>query len=340
VKKKSLWAAAAVLCALLAMTEFASEPGRASEGRSPFAADIPTGPLTVMTYNVHGLPFPIARSRGPELAEIGARFADLRRAGKQPHVVVLQEAFTADAKAIARLGGYRFVAAGPDEGAAADPARPSISPAFDRASSVLKGEGVGKWEDSGLMVLSDYPILKTKRMAFPQDACAGYDCLAAKGAMLAWIAVPGFSLPVVIGDTHLSSRGATGVSVERANEAYAWQISAVRRFVRDNVTPATSIVFGGDFNVGDDPVRIADTSAQGGVVPYANEATEVFAHQSGSSPGDPDFAAVARRAKDKQYYRSGSGLRLKLVDLKVPFGKAQGGRELSDHFGYIASYSL
>ena len=44
---------------------------------------------------------------------------------------------------------------------------------------------------SGLQILSDYPILRVRRMAFPAFACAGYDCLANKGALLVTVRLPG-----------------------------------------------------------------------------------------------------------------------------------------------------
>ena len=41
------------------------------------------------------------------------------------------------------------------------------------------------------MLLSDFPIESVRRAAFPADACAGFDCLAAKGAMLVTVSIPG-----------------------------------------------------------------------------------------------------------------------------------------------------
>src|SRR6478735_10191093 len=57
-------------------------------------------PLSILTYNVHGLPWPIASNRSKSLRRIADRLAALRRMGLQPSIVVLQEAFTTDAKDI------------------------------------------------------------------------------------------------------------------------------------------------------------------------------------------------------------------------------------------------
>ena len=45
--------------------------------------------LSVMTYNVNGLPWPIALGRDAALGRIADRLAGMRRAGRQPHIVLL-----------------------------------------------------------------------------------------------------------------------------------------------------------------------------------------------------------------------------------------------------------
>lgn len=332
---RPIFAAALVALAAaipLARPSAAIEPIRSSGIRAP------AGKLTVMTYNVEGLPWPVAGNRTPELKAIGELLGQLRQRAMQPHVVLLQEAFVAEAKQIAVLAGYRYTAVGPQPGDVTLAAGPAIDADFDRAASRLKGEGDGKWSDSGLVVLSDYPIVATRRMAFPADACAGYDCLATKGVLLAWIRVPGVAAPVAIGDTHLNSRRASGVGPDRSDRAYAWQVDAVRSFIARNVSPGTPLVVGGDFNIGHQPWRVALARAGRGVVPGAAEATEVFARNSPAAQRNPDLAAVMARGKDKQYYRPARGGQLRLLDLGIPFGMEEGGNTLSDHLGFVASY--
>lgn len=299
----------------------------------------PANELSVMTYNVEGLPFPAAYGRAGKLAEIGERLGELRGAGRQPHVVLLQEAFIPQAKAIAKAAGYTHVALGPQI-TDASTASTLADHAFNAQASWVNGEDLGKWVDSGLVILSDYPIVQTRRMAFPADMCAGFDCLAAKGVLLAWVKIPGHDLPIAIADTHLNSRSASGVAVERANAAYLRQITAVRRFIRANVPSGTDIIFGGDFNIGHDKERIAAEAADGGIVHGANEATLAASAINASSMAQQDRAAILTRAKDKQYFRAGTDSRLTLHGLEVPFGIGNGGNELSDHLGYVAYYRL
>jgi endonuclease/exonuclease/phosphatase family metal-dependent hydrolase len=323
------WIAAATFLSLFAANLSGKLP--AAEANADGAQLTDPGTLSVMTYNVKGLPFPAAFDRTEALQEIGLRLARLRKEGRQPHVVLLQEAFSAEAKAIGRLAGYRHIALGPQP---ADVGAADVMPAaFHENASWLRGETQGKWIDSGLVILSDYSILKTSKHAFSRDACAGFDCLSSKGVLLAWLSVPGRSDPVVIGNTHLNSRKATGVRFARANSAFAIQLRELRQFVAQTVAETSDIVVGGDFNIGNDADRIRAVESEKAMFFGTEEATDAYRGKI-----DPDLDAVRLRSKDKQYFRSGPDGGLLLRSLSVPFGKRNGGAGLSDHLGYIAEY--
>jgi hypothetical protein len=147
--------------------------------------------VSVMTYNVHGLPWPFASGRDAAFERIEGRLRALRHHNAQPHVVVLQEAFTQGAKAIGTKSGYRYIVNGPSRDSIGNQQAEATDLTFNNAASFFKGETSGKWLDSGLQILSDYPIVSVKRQAFPAFACAGFDCLANKGILLVTIAVPG-----------------------------------------------------------------------------------------------------------------------------------------------------
>lgn len=299
-----------------------------------------TDRLSVMTYNVEGLPFPIALNRTGALQQIGLRLAGLRRQGRQPHVVLLQEAFTPEAKEIAALSGYRFIAVGPGVTRSNASSASAMSDSYRAGTNWRKGEGVGKWVDSGLLVLSDFPIVATSSMTFADDACAGYDCLASKGVLLTWIKVPGQHDPIAIADTHMNSRHATGVSSARADAAFAEQLREARRFLAAQIPQGASAVFGGDFNIGHVSQRIAGVGATPPLLGTTAEATAQIRSASPVSSVDQDFRDIVKRAKDKQFYRAGAGKTLGLKTVEVPFGISGGGYDLSDHLGYTASYAL
>lgn len=316
------------------------------------AADVPTGwplqapavahtgaELQVLTYNVHGLPWPVVSSRSAQLAAIGQRLAALHRVGRAPQVAVLQEAFTADARAIARASGYRYAAYGPgDDGAFAAPLPPGAQPtALDRGAHWWKGEGVGKWEDSGLILLSDYPIQNIRRMTYSSQACAGYDCLAAKGAMLARLRLPN-GKAVDVATTHLNSRKASGVEFDRANRAWLVQTEELRAFIAAHRDPSVPLVLGGDFNVGHDLVReLGMADLAGSLGRSTGDGLRDLARAGIALPHDA--AVELAHAKDWQLTLNASAVLLAPQSAWVPFGAAPGG-SLSDHYGYVVRYAL
>ena len=87
--------------------------------------------INVLTYNVAGLPWPIACgkksrqtdasgsripiacNRAEAIAVIGDMFKTLRQQGKEPDIVFLQEAFIAASEEIVQRGGYTNWVTGP-----------------------------------------------------------------------------------------------------------------------------------------------------------------------------------------------------------------------------------
>ena len=128
----------------------------------PAVAQEPTE-LSVLTYNIEGLPWPARSGRGGDLSRIADQLRVLRAEGRQPHVVLFEEAFSHKARSIAQRAGYRYVADGPSASDAG--ARPS-SPAdraFKAAARFFSGEKWGKLRGSGLRIASDFPILDVRR---------------------------------------------------------------------------------------------------------------------------------------------------------------------------------
>lgn len=311
---------------------------------TPAGATQPAATLSIMTYNVHGLPWPLATGRDADFARIAARLRSMRRAGNQPHVVALQEAFTRSAKAIGAESGYPYVVDGPT---ALEINRAAPSPAdgrFAADASWFKGERSGKLVDSGLVLLSDYPVVGIRRMAFPSYACAGFDCLANKGVLLVKLEMPGSATPIIVATAHFNSRHSSGVPDERSNHAYQLQLAAAGRFLAGAPWHADPIVFAGDFNVGKSsprqrllasamtdwwkdtrvgPMRDAMHSCHGDLARFPKSAEESFL-----------------RSKDWQIFASTPLASLNADRISVPFGRERDGGMLSDHFGYTAFYRM
>jgi endonuclease/exonuclease/phosphatase family metal-dependent hydrolase len=185
---------------------------------APTGLSTPGNDISILAYNVEGLPWPIATGRPSAIAQIERRLRELRAIGKQPQVLMLEEAFTPRAQAIGAHSGYRTIVLG--------------SPAAS-----LFG--------SGLEIATDLPILDVKRLSYPD--CAGLDCLARKGVMLVTVALPD-GIKLQIAATHLNAHKASGSDDRDANRAYYDQVDALSRFIAANRNPALPLVVAGDFN--------------------------------------------------------------------------------------------
>lgn len=310
----------------------------------------PTSPpagLSIMAYNVKGLPWPLAADRTDDFARIEERLLAMRARGTQPHVIILQEAFTAQARAIARHSGYRYVVAGPSRDLQS-PVRPGPSDrAFIEGASFFKGERSGKQVSSGLILASDYPILSVRREAFPAFACAGYDCLANKGILMATLAVPGSPSPVSIVTTHMNSKKASGVSQERSLHAYRRQVEAIDAFLARYRDPNLPVILAGDFNASSAERRTylsAHSAANWTTkrrLPIDNALRHCLAPDAPCGRAIPDIAAtVFRKGRDLQFFSPGYRASIQAIAMAVPFGRERDGTMLSDHVGYGVTYRL
>ncbi|CAN5246647.1 hypothetical protein BH10PSE12_BH10PSE12_04410 [soil metagenome] len=301
--------------------------------------------LSAMTYNIRGLPWPIAMGRTQALAAIADRLANMRRAGVQPHIVLLQEAFTPEAAQIAARAGYAHVVAGPDAGQPSTMMAGGDDIAFLADARWDRGERMGKQLGSGLLILSDYSVIAIDRLAFPDFACAGFDCLANKGVLIAHLAVPGSPLPVSIVNTHLNARKAAGVPVIRTQHAFARQVDLMARFIADHVPEGQPMILGGDMNIGKDAQRAQAFFARFAraglsfVTPRLAGAHRALAEAACADEGARrDLMRASQHAKDWLFARDARHAPMPLAAAHVPFGTEPDGIALSDHVGYVIDY--
>lgn len=328
----------AALGALALAVTVADGSAGARPSLPPATAPAPfDGSISVLTYNVHGLPWPFATGRPAAFARIAARLAAMRAEGDAPQVVVLQEAFTDAAAAIGPEAGYRYVVRGPAAGQRGADPDGAPDAAFLARASWRHGETEGPLLGSGLVILSDYPVIATATAAYPRDACAGYDCLANKGAVLARIAVPGLPAPLDVVTTHLNCRERTGVAVGRADVAYQRELTALRAFIFRAHDPRLPLIVAGDFNVGAATPReamVAATIADLGARP----ALATLAADPALLTADARFSW--RKNKDLQLAVSTLQAPLSPIAVATPFGHEADGSMLSDHVGYVVRYRI
>lgn len=322
----------AVLAGIVLVTGMVEPfPVQAVRVSTPHAAPA-AGPITLLSYNVEGLPWPLTHGRTAAAAAIAAELRALHARGTGPQVVAVQEAFGDAQKAIGAAAGYRYTVYGP----AADAARAAPTTAADvdfvAHASLWHGETESAREDSGLAIFSDYPVVWAKRIAFPHYACAGYDCLAAKGMLAVALRVPGQATPVVVVDTHLNARAASGVSDARSLYAYRRQVDALRVFIADQQRSGAGVMLAGDFNVGNDPERQLYLHA----ALVGADGLRLAGSENACGGTCRTLAPVATltRAKTIVAYR---GALAPAGPARV-FGTAVDGEQLSDHIGVLRTF--
>lgn len=286
--------------------------------------------LSVLTYNIRGLPWPIATGRGNALREIGRELAALRRAGRQPDVVLIQEGFRDEVATLFAESGYKYWAQGPGR---AD--RTAFDGAILGARDLFRGEGVGKLMGGGLHVLSDAPIVDVRRAAY--NNCAGFDCLANKGAMLVRLAPAGLPTTIDVVNTHMNARKASAAPRSRTLPAHNGQVRELSAFLHAHREPGTPLVVGGDFNIRNSPTRYYFDALER---PYT--VVSEFCSQPESGCGDGSADATSEpwlRTQDLQAFSPGA-LRVRPIRSETLFGAEDPKRRLSDHDGYLVRYQL
>lgn len=309
------------------MLELLAPPPPAVEARSI--------DLTVLTYNVEGLPWPVRAGRGRKLKAIGRQLAQLRAEGRAPDVVLLQEGFVKDAADLIAISGYPYVAKGPDKSQRDGNVLGKDRLRFRRIKYPQRGEGMGKWRGSGLYILSNHPIVTQTSHAY--RFCAGLDCLANKGVMMVGVQPPGAPTIVQVANTHMNAKGAARVPRRRTQTAHHLQADELKRFLlKTRITDAPLIV-GGDFNVKHSAVRydyvLGDypfvvTSQYCKLNPGACEAKMSF---DGDAPwlDTQDLLGAA----------DGAGVTVRPVQVEALFDGLEG-PVLSDHDAYQVRFRL
>jgi endonuclease/exonuclease/phosphatase family metal-dependent hydrolase len=291
--------------------------------------------LTVLTYNVRGMPWPAAKRRKSALKAIGRELGEMRKAGRAPDIVLIQEGFE-NVDELVSLSGYRYAVSGPKRGDRSDAEKPAGAEGYKKVRYLTAGEGWGKLTSAGLHVLSDFPITGVQTQ--PYRYCAGWDCLANKGVMLAHIEVPGLPAGVDVVNTHMNSRGAAKVPRERTLQAHHLQMEELTAFIRRNRRPGVPLLVGGDFNVRHAPDRY-DYQASARPFTVVSEYCKL---------GDNDCLAGPRgvavkpwlESQDLQAFAAGEAVAIRPIKVGNMFDGRTEGDRLSDHDGYQVRYQL
>lgn len=294
--------------------------------------------LSVLIYNVAGLPWPVRWGRGWALDRIGDDLRRLQLEGRAPDLLLLQEAFTSQAGHIGIRGLYPNWVRGPKAGDDLTIETPLQNPEFMAGRRFWKGEGIGKLVSSGLYIYSNYPIQAVEMTPFGRNSCAGYDCLANKGVMMATIAIPGVPEPIQVMNTHLNARGASRVPIDRTHKAHARQLDEIHIFLGRHLRPDWPFIYGGDFNTRGSDLRYArkTMNVPGTVVRYYCTVITTDCDVRMSWDGDAPWLDT----QDLQGFADGVGVHVRPVRVEAMFDVPFDGEKLSDHDGYLVTYEL
>lgn len=290
--------------------------------------------LSVLTYNIEGLGWPARTGRSKQLAQIGQTLRELRERDEAPDIVMFQEMFSGSAKKAVLASGYPAIETGPRR------TTRTYQPTLDKLPGKAKakrGEFGLHLTGSGIAIASRYPIIHVERHAYGRRACAGLDCLANKGIMLARIAMPGLPAPIDLYNTHMNSRGASKAPAPRNLAAHDRQALAASRFIAETEDRDAPQILGGDFNMR-----------------HSEERWENFSHYHPLDLVHETCAASAAKCEvlmswdgdepwmdtqDLQFYASGAKVAIRPIRVEAMFDGTRGER-LSDHDGFLVTYEL
>lgn len=295
--------------------------------------------ISVLIYNVAGLPWPIRANRREPLKKIGEVLGHMRAAGTEPDIVLLQEAFTMKSQPILELGGYPNIVGGPSRGAKSAKLGKEEAPDFVKGRQFWKGERAGKWLNAGLAIMSNFPIEEKFTRPFRRRACAGFDCMANKGMLLVAIAIPGVPEPIEIFTTHMNSKTASGVAPERSSAAHKFQTDEIRNYLFGELNDDFRAgIVGGDFNTRGDR-ELMEYLTQGVYNPIVRFYCTQIDHLCDirmSFDGDEPWMDT----QDLQAFFPGSRIKIRPIAVEALFDEPIDGQMLSDHDGYLVEYRL
>lgn len=291
--------------------------------------------LSVLTYNIEGLAWPARSGRKSDLRLIAQHLASLRAADKAPDIVMFQEVFSGRAKRAALNTGYPVIVHGPTR---TTPRPASFEQKLPGQRSIRRGELGIRLTGSGLVIASVYPVDLTETQAYGRRSCAGIDCLANKGIMLARISIPGVPTPVDLYDTHMNSREASKAPPARNREAHARQSVEASAFINNSHDDRFPIVFGGDFNMRHSQPRWDNFTRYQPMelVHRACMAQKSSCDVQMSWDGDAPWVDT----QDLQFFQSGDRVRIEPIRVEALFDGGKNGPVLSDHDGFMVTYRL
>lgn len=276
-------------------------------------------PLSLITYNVWGLPWPLTVRK--------ERFDYLSRAmidaatSEKVAVIQFQETFAKPAREMVEsLWPTPFLAWGPGS-------------KFPKTSS-------------GLASAFSWKVITSFAKTF--SACKGTDCLSRKGAVFTRVEIPQ-SQPqdqhdIWFVNTHLNSAGDDSLRQKQLTQVFKWMEDA-------SIGKDATVILTGDFNyLAESSVHSWIVKTQGFTDAWDENALRYITRGVFPPPAatfDPFNNPNAARSEkipqrlDYVYYRSGSRVRLKMQDIRIDMtDRVLEDAQLSDHYALQADFQI
>ena len=261
--------------------------------------------IKILSYNVKGLPALINPDWDQNrFGDIGSILGAHRDAGLAPDIVLLQEAFSNRTPELAQNSRYPFNVVGPS------------------SSKII---------NSGLSILSEFPIEFHQTLLYGDLDCGTWDCFASKGAEIVRLQLPGVPFLLTIANTHVQS--------DRDQEAARGaQLHDFAVFLASLVNRDLGLLAGGDFNTTpsqktyQDFVRATNMKDSGELCLTANSGCSLL--------GTTTRKTAVDRSLDHIFVANGHKVTMKPISVERTFTKPYKGRMLSDHAGYEAVFEI
>lgn len=319
---------------LVGFSSFLSAADKNAVAVAVETVNLPQTVLRVLSYNIQALPPPIKSGKEPLFVRISELLRERRAQGNHPHVVLLQEAFDSKSNVIVETSGYKYVLKGPGRKKPAKLGEAHWVPKTRKA--YVSFTDPQKFMGSGLVILSDYPILAGMHKAFNSDECAGLDCLANKSIQMARIEVPGVKQPVDVVNSHFNSHRSAAAPRQITLKMHHKQTDKLHWFL-GKVGQGNPMIVAGDFNT-----KQADRYAYFDKILGLFDAAKICLSSADDCriPATTETDAILYNTNDKHFYVGTSQVSVQPSFIERNFDEKLHGRELSDHLGYEVHYML
>lgn len=294
--------------------------------------------LRILSYNVNDLPELFGGSSSPRLDHIGHDLARRRAEGTAPDVVMLQEAFTQRSERLVKLSGYPYVVRGPGRRATTT-ARELSRRVHVTHIKVPRRDMGGFLTNSGLYILSNFPVVEHHVEMFGESACTGFDCLANKAALHVRVAIPGLDEPLDLLTAHMQANIRRESKASRRLDAHWRQTVIIRDFLKRVLQGSRrEAILAGDFNLRA-PIERYDLFVQ--EIGARNLGLLCARDFEGCEVGEgTQRPELWRYTNDYHFLIPGDNLDIRPVFMTRNYDELLDGEPLSDHLGFEAVYEI